>query len=73
MRNFRKLGSALVFAGVVASATMTLGTTLHAAGPGNGGVPGYCRILFVAIANANELGLTDLAGYLQSIYDANCI
>jgi hypothetical protein len=72
MRNFRKLGAALVFAGVVASTMMTLGTTVHAAGPVNGSNPGYCRILAIGIQNASDLGLSDLAAYLQSIYDANC-
>jgi hypothetical protein len=72
MRNFRKFGSALVFAGFIACAMMTLGTTLHAAGPGAGSVPQYCGILQVAIEKATDLGFADLAAYLQAIYDANC-
>ncbi|PYQ82270.1 MAG: hypothetical protein DMG01_01435 [Acidobacteria bacterium] len=73
MRQFKKLSTALVFAGFVACAMMTLGTTLHAAGPGNAGVPGYCKVLAAAIENATNLGFADLAAFLQSIYDANCI
>ena len=73
MRNFKKLGSAMVFAGFVASAMMTFGTTLHAAGSGAGIVPGYCKILAAGIQSVTNLGLTDLADYLQSIYDANCL
>jgi hypothetical protein len=72
MRNFKKLSAALVFAGVVASTMMTLGTTVHAAGFVPGATPGYCKILPVAIQSANDLGLTDLAAYLQSIFDAHC-
>ena len=72
MRQFKKLSTALVFAGFVASAMMTLGTTVHAAGLADGGVPGYCRILLIGIQKTTDLGLTDLAAYLQSIYDANC-
>ena len=72
MRNFRKLTAALVFAGVVASTMMTLGTTVHAAGPVSGAVPGYCKVLDAAISNADTLGLSDLAGYLRSIYTEYC-
>jgi hypothetical protein len=72
MRNFRKFGSALVLAGVVAAAMMTFGTTLHAAGPGAGAVNGYCKVLAAGIEKASDLGLTDLAAYLQSIFDAYC-
>jgi hypothetical protein len=72
MRNFKKLGTALVFAGVVASTMMTLGTTVHAAGLVPGATPGYCKILPSAIQSATDLGFTDLAAYLQAIFDANC-
>lgn len=73
MRQFKKLSTALVFAGFVACATMTLGTTLHAAGPGNGPGLAYCKVLAAGIENATNLGFADLAAFLQSIYDANCI
>ena len=72
MRNLRKLGSALVFAGVVSSAMMIFSTTLHAAGPGTGASNGYCRVLAAAIEETTDLGLTDLAAYLQSIFNAYC-
>jgi hypothetical protein len=72
MRNFKKLAAALVFAGVVASTMMTLGTTVHADGFGSGATPGFCKILPLAIQKSNDLGLTDLAAYLQSIFDKYC-
>ena len=72
MRNFRKLGSAMVLAGFVAAATMTFDATLHAAGPGAQVVPGFCKILPAAIQKVTDLGLKDLAAYLQSIFDRYC-
>lgn len=65
----RKLGTALVFAGLVATGMVTFGSTLHAAGRPT---PGYCKVLPAAIAYATEAGRTELAAYLQSIYDAQC-
>ena len=65
MRNFRKFAAALVFAGLVASG---MGRTLEAAGPAT---KGYCKVLQQAIADATSAGLTDLAAYLQSVFDAN--
>ena len=69
MSMVRKLGAALVFAGFIATGMVTFGTTLHAAGHPT---PGYCKVLPAAIANATKAGLTELAAYLQSIYDAQC-
>jgi hypothetical protein len=72
MRNFKKLAAAVVFAGVVASTMMTLGTNVHAAGFSSGPTPGFCKILPAAIQKVTDLGLKDLAAYLQSIFDKYC-
>jgi hypothetical protein len=66
MGSFRKLGAALVFAGVIASGMGTFSTTVHAAGPG------YCRLLPGLIQSAIDAGADDLAAALQAVYDANC-
>jgi hypothetical protein len=72
MRSFQKQGRALAFAGLLACGMVTLGPALHAAGPGDRPTPGYCKVLAVGIEQATALELTDLAAYLQSVYDEYC-
>lgn len=72
MRSFQKQGRALVFAGLLACGMVTLGPTLQAAGPGDRPIPGYCKVLAAAIEKTSGLGFTDLAAYLQSVYDEYC-
>jgi hypothetical protein len=72
MRKLRTLASALMFAALFASAMVTFGTTVHAQGRGPGAGGGYCKVLTVAIDNATAAGFTDLAAYLQSVFDAHC-
>jgi len=72
MRRLRKFGAALVLSGFVAFGMITFGTTLHAAHPGGGSAPGYCKVLAAGIDSTTSLGLDDLAAYLQSLYDSYC-
>jgi hypothetical protein len=71
MRQLRKVGSALVLAGFVATGMFASSAQLQAAGPsgGNSQVV-HCRLLQRAIDVATALGDADLLAFLQAEYDA---
>ena len=71
MRQLRKVGSALVLAGFVATGMFASSAQLQAAGPGSDNSRAvHCRLLTRAIAVATALGADDLLAYLQAQYDA---
>jgi hypothetical protein len=74
MRQLRKVGSALVLAGFVATGMFASSAQLQAAGPGsdNSQVV-HCRLLQRAIDAAIAIGAdADLIAYLQAEYAAQC-
>jgi hypothetical protein len=72
MRQLRKVGSALVLAGFVATGMFASSAQLQAAGPGGGNSQEvHCRLLQRAIDTAIALGAdADLIAFLQAQYDA---
>jgi hypothetical protein len=72
MGRFRKLGTAVVFAGFIATGMMTFNTTLHAQTFDPAQLSLYCQVLDAAAEKAASLGLGGFAKYLQSIYAAYC-
>lgn len=75
MKNFRQLGSAFALSMLIGAGMVTFGPTLHAAGPSDRSVQVRCALLQRAIDSATRVfgADSDLAVYLQGLYDASCV
>jgi hypothetical protein len=74
MKNFRQLGSAVALSLFIGAGMVTFSSTLHAAGPSDRSVKVRCELIQRAIDSATALFGADseLAVYLQGLYDSNC-